>query len=172
MRWEVWGWVMVTGLHTVSIHHLHHHTPITPELWPRPSFIYTFSETGAPWLQYIIFILSPWPLVAPVSRGQRLATVMSWVGSGPGLCWGKQSIHYLVCHYCHSPRHQPQQQTTSPGASSDLTAYSSYKTFSLYKHICGFNGSLVYGFKVMLVPLIIVKMFPHGGQINVSGVHK
>ena len=115
MRWEVWGWVMVTGLHTVSIHHLHHHTAITPELWPRPSFIYTFSETGAPWLQYIIFILSPWPLVAPVSRGQRLATVMSWVGSGPGLCWGKQSIHYLVCHYCHSPRHQPQQQTSSPG---------------------------------------------------------
>ena len=110
-RCEAGSWWQVS----THIHHLHHHTPITPELWPRPSFIYTFSEKGAPWLQYIIFILSPWPLVAPVSRGQRLATVMSWVGSGPGLGWGKQSIHYLVCHYCHSPRHQPQQQTTSPG---------------------------------------------------------
>ena len=101
---------MVTGLHTHTSSpssHSHHTRALTSPIihlnllgkrCPFPLMHYVYIDTRT-----------------TVSRGQRLATVMSWVGSGPGLCWGKQSIHYLVCHYCHSPRHQPQQQTTSPG---------------------------------------------------------
>ena len=95
------------SLHTSSpSSHCHHTRPLTSPI----IHLYLLGKRCPFPLMHYVYIDTR----TTVSRGQRLATVMSWVGSGPGLGWGKQSIHYLVCHYCHSPRHNNKQPARGP----------------------------------------------------------